>query len=265
LGPMNNGVWAGDNAHICIFLNTLGGPGAPRTRQISANVLEGIGTPGSLFYQEVGQQPRRVLDYGSFGDQSGPAVLACSAKTDRAVIVETFVARASNLQVVRLSDGLVIYRGAGVSPGQPGGLVASEDGTLLAMGSTVSNSNGQGQDSFVVYRIPGDQVVARIAGGGAVAFSSDDTRVLTVQYLGGGTQSAEYQVIDLATQESIWSAAISPGTVMTRPGSADFLVASRTWEPSRTRSNGSDPFEDVWLVPAIGAARLLLMHAAPLS
>jgi hypothetical protein len=59
-----------------------------------------------------------------------------------------------------------------------------------------------------------------------VAFSSDDTKVLTVQYLNGGNQSGQYRVIDLATQVSTWSAVMAPGTVLTRPGSGDFLVAS---------------------------------------
>ena len=265
LGQINNGMWAGDNAHVCVFLNTLGGPGAPRIRSVSANELEGTDTPGSLFYQTVGGQSRRILDYGSFSDHGGPAVLACSAKTDRAVVVQTFVAQASNLQMVRLSDGHIIYQRPGASLSQPGGLVASEDGTLLAEGSTASGWSGQGQDSFVVYRIPSNQVVARIAGGGAVAFSADDTRVLTVQYLNGGNQSGRYQVIDLATLKPLWSAVMSPGTVLARPGSGDFLVASRTWEPSRSRPNSNDPFEDVWLVPAAGPARLLLEHASPLA
>jgi hypothetical protein len=265
LGAVNNGVWAGDNVHVCTFLNTLGGPGAPRRQKLSANEYESDATPASLFYQDVGGRTRRVLDYGSFGDHGGPAVLACSAKTDRAVIVGTFIARSSNLEVVRLSDGTVLYKGNGMPPAQPGGIVASADGTLLAVGSTASVWNGQGRDSFVVYRVPGDQVVARITGGGAVAFSSDDSRVLTVEYVNGGSQSGRYRVIDLATQVTTWSALMSPGTVMTRPGSGDFLVASRTWEPSLNRPNGNDPFEDVWVVPAGGESRVLLEHAAPLS
>jgi hypothetical protein len=35
--------------------------------------------------------------------------------------------------------------------------------------------------------------------------------------------------------------------------------ASKTWQ------NGNDPFEDVWLVPANGTARLLLQHVVPSS
>src|SRR5437899_2459645 len=67
------------------------------------------------------------------------------------------------------------------------------------------------------------------------------------------------------TGPSIWNAVLSPGTVLTRPGTGDFLVASRTHELSRTRVNSTDTFEDVWLVSADGSARILLKHAAPLQ
>jgi hypothetical protein len=36
-------------------------------------------------------------------------------------------------------------------------------------------------------------------------------------------------------------------------------------EASKTWQNGNDPFEDVWLVPANGIARLLLQHVVPVE
>lgn len=36
VGLLSAGTWAGDDANVCVFLNALGGRGAPRSKQISA-------------------------------------------------------------------------------------------------------------------------------------------------------------------------------------------------------------------------------------
>jgi hypothetical protein len=263
VGLLSTGTWAGDDDHICAFLNELGGRGSPRSKQISANDSEGIDTPGWLFEQSVSGQSKRVAAYGSFGPHGGPVVLACNAQLGRAVIAQSFVAQQSGIEVLDLSSGQVLYRYTQTQAAQPAGVVVSEDGSLLAEGSTASTLKGN--DSFVVHRLPGGSVIAQISGGGAVAFSSDNTRVLTVQYLNGSNQAGRYRVVDLATSRIVWSATLSPGTYLTRPGTGDFLIASRTYEPSATRPNGTDAFEDVWLVPADGSALMLLKHAVPIE
>ena len=265
VGRVANGIWAGDDAHLCTFLNELVGPGAPRMRQVSAGQFEGIDTPGALFYESTTCGARRLLGYGQFGPHGGPAVIACSAANDRAVIAQSFVADLSSLQIIRLSDGQVTARGPSQPSSGPGGVVVSADGTLAGVGSTGGISVGGGGDAFTVFRLPGNAMVAHITGGGIEAFSADDTRALIVEDVGGSNEHRTYQLIDLATSRSLWSAVLSPGTVLARPGTGDFLVASRTYEPSLTRTNSNDPFEDVWLVSASGAARLLLKHAVPLS
>src|ERR1700737_1568240 len=257
LGRVSPGTWAGDGAHLCAFLNHLGGPGGTRTRQLSANSFESIATPATLFYESVSGGTRSLLDYGEFAPHGGPAVLACSAANDRAVIGGSFVASLSGLEMIRLSDGHVVSQQLGGAHRGPDGTLVSPDGTLLALGSTGGVSM-PGADAFTVFRLPGNDVVAQISGSGIEAFSADDTRLLTVEDGGGRNGPRRYQVIDLASGRSIWSAVLSPGTVLTRPGSGDFLVASRTHEPSPTRANGLDPFEDVWLVSADGSAHLLL-------
>ena len=264
LGRVSPGTWAGDGVHLCTFLNHLGGPGQPRTRQLSANSFEGIDTPATLFYESVSGERRRLLDYGEFGPHGGPAVLACNAAKDRAVIGGSFVGSISGLAMIRLSDGHAISQQLGAAHRGPEGTLVSPDASLLALGSTGGVSM-PGGDAFTVFRIPSNEVVAQIAGSGAEAFSADDTKVLTVEDVGGSNEHRQYQVIDLATGRSIWSAVLSPGTVLTRPGTGDFLVASRTHELSRTRVNSTDTFEDVWLVSADGSARILLKHAAPLQ
>ncbi|HEV2033248.1 MAG TPA: hypothetical protein VGU71_03465 [Candidatus Dormibacteraeota bacterium] len=179
------------------------------------------------------------------------------------MIAQTFVAQQSSIEVLDLSNGHLLYSFAQSQAAQPDGVVVSEDGSLLAEGSTASTWNGN--DSFVVHRLPGGAVVTQIGGGGAVAFSSDNTRVLTVQYLNGSNQAGMYRVVDLATSRVVWSAVMSPGTHLTRPGGGDFLIASWTYEPSTSRPNGADSFEDVWLVPTDGSARMLLKHVVPVD
>ncbi len=262
IGRVARGSWAGDNTHICTFLNTLGGPGASQERKISANASEGRSPDASLFLEEaITGQVRRVVDFGSFGEHGGPQVLACDAAADRAVITETFVGMQSSPQVVGLSNGQLLYEQGTQTPGPPVGLVASEDGSLLAEGSTASLFG----DTFLVRAIPAGNVIAHISGGGAVAFSGDNTRVLTVQYLNGSSESGKYQVIELATGRVVWSAVLSPGTVLTRPHSSDFLVASSVWENPPPGSNTRKRFEDVWLVPATGSARLVLKHSSQIA
>jgi hypothetical protein len=192
-------------------------------------------------------------------------VLACSAANDRAVIGGSFVATMGGLTMVRLSDGKIISRTLGGAHGGAAGTLLSADGTLMAQGSTGGQSSG-GYDAFTVFRIPSNQVVAEITGSGIVAFSADGTRALTVQWVGDGDEQGQYAVIELATGRTLWSSILSPGSFLTRPGSGDFLVASRTHvaNPSRP-TDAATSYEDVWLVSADGSARKLLTHAVPLE
>jgi hypothetical protein len=265
LGQLENGTWAGDNQRVCSFLNTKGGPGAPRSRQISANESQGIDTPGALFSISVTGERRKVLDYGAFGQHGGPMVLACNSASNRAVIAQSFTATMSQLEMVNLSDGKVVARDPRGSTSGPAGVILSADGSLLGSGSTWQTSSGQGTDAFTIYRLPSNELVRRVTGTGIRAFSADGRRILTVEYLNGSNQLGRYGLLDLSTGTSLWSAVLSPGTVLTRPGTGDFILGSWNYEPSRTRPNTNDAFEDVWLVPANGSARLILKHATPLG
>jgi hypothetical protein len=264
LGRVAPGTWAGDDAHLCTFLNELGGPGRTRERWLSPNVMEGLSTPGALFYESVTGTSHKLLDYGAFGPHGGPAVLACSAPADRAVIGGSFVATLSGLTMVRLSDGHVISQSLGGSHLGPDGTLVSKDGTLLALGST-GGITQPGLDGFTVFRIPGNQVVAEINGLRIEAFSADGAQVLTVEDVGWTNEHRRYQVIDLTTLRTLWtSPVLSPGDVRSRPGTGDFLIGSWTYEASTDPNGAAHPFEDLWLVPAEGPARLLLRHVAPL-
>ena len=177
LGRLPSGTWAGDNVHVCAFLNQLGGPGSTRMRQVSANEFEGLDTPGALFYESVNGKSRKVLDYGLFGSHGGPAVLACNAASDRAVIGGSFVADMSGVTMVRLSDGKVITRTLGGSHRGADGTLVSADATLVAQGSTGGVSMGAAADDFSVYRIPGNEFVVQVHGSVAQLFSGDGSRI----------------------------------------------------------------------------------------
>lgn len=261
VGSVAPGMWAADGTHVCTFLNEHGAPGAFEERKVSDNRYEGRSVGASLFVQTTTGDMQRVVDYGSFGPHGGPEVLACNVLADRAVIVERFVGQPSEPSVVRLTDGQILYEGLPSESEPLLDIVSSQDGSLLAEGATASLFG----NSFLVRAVPAGNVVSRVSGGGAVAFSGDNSRVLTVQYLNGGNEFGEYQVIELDTGRVVWSAVLSPGTIVTRPYSGDLLVASRSWEPSKTRENVNDAFEDMWLIPADGPARMLLQHVMPLQ
>jgi len=202
LGRLGFGRWAGDNTHVCAFLNTIGGPGRPRERQVSANEFEGIDTPGALYYEQVTGDSRQLLAYGQFGPHGGPAVLACSAGKDRAVIGGSFVATLCGLTMVRLSDANVLSSSLGGSHVGPDGTVVSADATLLALGSTGGVSQ-PGADAFTVFQIPSNRVVTQISGSGIEAFSADDSRVLTVADVNGSNVQRRYQLVELSTGREI--------------------------------------------------------------
>jgi hypothetical protein len=197
-----------------------------------------------------------VAGHGAFTSHGGPSVLACDAEADRAVVFESFTG--SNIRMLRLSDGEVIYQ----HPETRAGVLVSRDGSLLAEGATSGHTQGT---SFVVYRIPSGEEVARIAEGGIVAFSDDNSRVVTVRYLGTSNEFGRYRVVELATGRVVWERVLSPGNVFTRPGSADFIVGGSSWEPSGAPDGRRDRFEDLWFVPEDGPARLLLEHSSPVS
>jgi hypothetical protein len=255
------GMWAGDNEHLCVFLNELGGHGGVRERQTSENTFEGQATAATLFLENTSGERKPVIAHGAFDFHGGPELLACDAEADRAVIAQSFIAHLSDLKVVRLSDGQVLYQDANDDYRGVGGMLASRDGTALAEGCT-SNYGLCGR--FIVRNIPSGEQIADIRKvGGIVTFSDDNTRVITVQYLNGSNEFGVYRVIELATSRVVWFGVLSPGRVLTRPDSADFIVTDSIREPSGAPDGRLDLFEDMWLIPESGEARLLLRHSSP--
>lgn len=255
-----DGQWADDSSHLCLFADAEG-----RTSGFNQpGALSGSPTPAWLYEATVTASVTRVAKFGEFGVHGGPMLLACSAKQDRAVFAEEFIAQMSDLQVMTLSNGATAYRFQSEPAAAPFDAVASSDGRYIAIGNTLRLWSGSGNHFSVIDTMSGS-AVATIEGSGIVAFSSDDSRVITVQYLGGGNSTGIYRLIDWRSGAVLWTATGGPGTVRTLPSSGDFMVGLRHYVPSPDRVNGLDPREDVIVVHKDGSSATILHDAFPIE
>lgn len=252
------GIWADDDSHVCAF----GGPGGQLAQDSPARAPGG---PAALYITDVTtSESRKVIDDGRFGEMGGPVILACSVPQDRAVVATSFVGQISGAVRLRLSDGVsrpVSLRGPGAGPD---GVVVSNDGRYLGERSTAGTFTGSGSgDHFTISATAGAGVLREIPGG-IVAFSDDDSRVLTVTFK-NSNMSGVYRLVDWQSGAVVWTMTVEPGTVLTQPRSGSVLVANRMYEPSTIRPNGNDAFEDIWIVQADGRATEVLRHVPPAS
>lgn len=102
-----------------------------------------------------------------------------------------------------------------------------------------------------------------VSTGGAIAFSDDNSRVVTVLCENNGSETGRFSVVDWQSDTVLWSIEGGPGTVLTRPGTGDFLISLTHYRPSIDRPGERDAFEDTWIVHRDGSARLVLRDAAP--
>lgn len=255
-----DGQWADDSNHLCLFADAEG-----RTSGFNQlGALSGSPTPAWLYEATVPPQSPGSPSSASLGMHGGPVLLACSAKQDRAVVAEEFVAQMSGLQAMALSNGAVAYRLQPGSQAPPFDAVASSDGRYIAVGNTLRMWSGSGNLFAVVDTMSGKSV-ATVKGSGIVAFSSDDSRVITIQYLGGSSSTGTYRLIDWRSGAVLWTATGGPGTVRTLPGSGDFMVGLRHYVPSPDRENGLDPREEVIVVHKDGSSATILHDAFPIE
>jgi hypothetical protein len=230
-----NVTWARDDAHLCAFRTDSGNVYVPTmypaTPPAPSNEFIGYGAGGVLFLDDPSAgTSRRIESFGAFGDHGGPVVLSCSVPDDRAVVGDSFVAHLSDVHALTLSTG----RRAGAThfadtgPDSPGGVVVSPDGRLVAVGSTSSMWNASPQCEI---RDAASGALLSTLTGGADTFSDDDSRVLTVTYLGNSNQRALYRLVDWRSGRTVWSAEMPPATVIRRPHSGDVLLLSSEWHP----------------------------------
>ncbi|HEY7928207.1 MAG TPA: hypothetical protein VIG86_12430 [Candidatus Dormibacteraeota bacterium] len=230
VGPIIGNVsWAGDSRHLCVFLTDTGTvyvPSmTPATPPAPTNELIGHGAQGALYVDDpAAGTSRRVESFGTFGDHGDPAVLACNAVTDRAIVGETFVGETSQVHALRLSAGRVVSSSGCPSLALPlAGIVASADASLVAsnpMGTTVSNDWQvcDVNDGARLGTVPGI----------VLTFTSDDNLVVTQGYVDSTDTRFVYRLVDWRTGRIVWSATLASSTVITRPGSNDVLL--EPWE-----------------------------------
>jgi hypothetical protein len=202
--------------------------------------------PSWLFTGPIGGPLRRVAQAGQNGGQSGPRIVACSYQNDRAVVVEDVIMWTSEVRVVSLSTGALLYQHQYPSGQVASSVVASHDGRYLAE-QTVSPAD------TLIRRTSDGAVVARLAGQAVSAFSWDGSRVITMPAI-GAADSHELRLVDWQRGRILWRLAepvgIAPDlpyvSTLARPGGTDVVVGIAA------DSTGGSPAEQLWLVHADG-------------
>jgi hypothetical protein len=261
ISKVPDGQWADDPNHLCGFADSQG-----RTSGfIQPGAQSGAPIPAWLYEASVSGPVNRVVRFGAFGIHGGPVILACSSQHDRAVVAEQFTGQISNLEVVRLSNGSVAYTfKPGPDSSQVFDAVASADAHYIAVGNTL-RSWSFAQNQISVIDTTDGTVKGTVTGSGIVAFSSDDSRIMTVQYQGGGTSVGLYRLIDWRSGSVLWSGPGGPGTVRALPNSGDFMMGFRHYVPNPDRVNSLDPREDVIVVHQDGSTQTILHDAFPIK
>ncbi len=245
LGNKGGPGFADDSRHMCAMRNANGGD------------FGGANEPSWLFAGPLGGPLHRIGQAGSVGGQSGPRIVACSFLSDRAVVVEDVIMYTSEVRILALSTGALIYQHQYPSGQVASSVVASHDGRYLAEQTMSTDAQGLhvAYRDTLIRRTSDGTVVARLASQAVVAFSWDGSRVITMPAL-GSAGSQELRLVDWQRGQILWRqaepAGIAPGFAyvyaLARPGGTDITVGIAT------DSTGQAPVEQLWLVHANGAA-----------
>src|SRR4051812_22532758 len=204
-------------------LGTVPWPAERRTWPPDANLLCGV-TPhtnaaGSALRLEtiaIGGAVRTAVNaFGSYSDNAGYRVLACTQDSDRA-IVATFGQGlyASRLWVFQLSSGAMVRTVDYGSSDAGRWVAASADGTLIA--ESVQATTG-GSWKATVRRADDGATVATLDDVVVQGFSGDNELVVT-----SSTNTAA--VIDWKTNRRVWSAAGTYGGFLAEPANRALAV-----------------------------------------
>jgi hypothetical protein len=236
------GSFADDSRHVCAMRNATGGD------------FGGDGEPSWIFTGPIGGSLHRVAQAGQVGGQSGPRIVACSYQNDRAVVVEDVIMWTSEVRVVSLSTGAVLYQHQYPSGQVASSVVASHDGRYLAEQTMSTDAQGhQINGDTLIRRTSDGSIVARLSGQAVRAFSWDGSRVITMPGL-GAADTHELRLVDWQRGQILWRqavpAGIAPGyayvSALARPGGTDVVVGIAA------DSTGGSPAEQLWLVHADG-------------
>ncbi len=246
LGPKGGPGFADDSRHVCAMGTAPG------------SVPSGNGEPAWLFTGQLGSVLHRVAQFGTYGGQSGPRIVACSYQNDRGAIVQEVIAWTSEVRVFALSTGLLLYQHQYPSGQVDSLLVASHDGRYLAEQTMTTDAQGRVYGDTLIRRTSDGTVVARLAGQHVVAFSWDGSRVITMP-AHGSVDNREVRLVDWQHGQVLWRlaepAGIAPDlayvSTLARPGGMDFMVGVAA------DGTGRSPVDQLWLVHANGTATVV--------
>jgi hypothetical protein len=236
--------WSDDSRHVCLMRTADGG------------LAQGNGEPAWLFAGPIEGPLHRVAQAGQFGGQSGAGVSACSFLSDRAVVVETVIMGASDVWVIKLSTGALLYHRQYAIADTPS-ILASHDGQYLAEQTMAVDAQGaQRQGATLIRRVSDGKEVARLDNQTVVAFSWDGTRVVTMPASGSfGTNEA--RLVDWRSGSILWRLPGPPDTnggeaayALPRPNGTDLVVA--------IGPQSAGGIDSLWLVHADGSARQIV-------
>ena len=228
-------LWADDNRHLCYIRDSVR-EDRPAGQGLLIEEIRGVesrmvGTVGAI---------TRVLPPIPAGSNHGPApvpivkgphVLACSAKVDRAVILDEVN---GVIKVLQLSDGKQLsthaYGRSFAAPTDPKdaiGLVASRDGHYVA--EQFAADGTATPHSITIRDLLTQQVVATFESAQVTAFSWDGSRVLT-------EKAGNSAIVDWRSQRIIRQLAGFPSGGFARPDSQNMPVCV----PSTRHAFGCD-------------------------
>ncbi len=237
--------WAEDNAHVCELT-------VPGYSSFKGGTLEG---PVSLLWTSLTSKPRTVAVVGSAGASESVEVVGCSKDTDRAVVIQSTtvsvpnrntmsaISAAKELMVIEISTGRFLYRHTYPIGGQPLSgtqVVVSSDGRYAAESlhyAALDMKLSQDPASATTIReLPSGRELGTIDSGNVVAFSGDDSFVLTTT--SRTADSLQSQSIDWKSGHPAWKRSGGFQFVLAKPRTHAFLIVQdeALW---LTRDDGS--------------------------
>jgi hypothetical protein len=233
-------IWADDSRHTC------------EMHDASGQMPQGNGEAGWLWVRTLGSSPRRVVQFGSYGGQSAPNVVGCSFLTGRAVLTQHAIAWITQVQVVDIASGRVLFSHQ-YSSQEVVSMTASHDGRFLA--ETTSQLDAQGRPgpySTNIRRVSDGVIVARLDGERVAAFSWDGSTVMLAPDY--GSTRTEFRMLNWQTGKVLWKQPVSTNperpymSALPEPGGSGFVVGLGTW------LDVPHP-ESVWIVRGNGSAQ----------
>ena len=223
--------WAEDNAHVCELT-------VPGYASFKGGTLEG---PVSLLWTSLTSEPLPVVVVGSVGASDSVAVVACNKDTDRAVVIRSTtvsvpnrntmsaISAANELMVIEISTGRFLYRHTypiGSQPLSGTQVVVSSDGHYAAESLHYAplemRLSRDPASATIIRELPSGRELGTIDSGNVVAFSGDDSLVLTKT--SPAADSVQSQLIDWKSGHPAWKRAGGFQFVLAMPGARAFLV-----------------------------------------